>query len=408
MAQNLHTLKNSRFDLVQVGNFDVGGCDNELRGTVVKEIVLAESLTTPALQTSVTLQSQIYQPPGKFLGNFKNKNISFDLRYQSGYGGDFSVNQKVYRMDNRDLMPINVGQTQEFTLHACDQTLLNDAKALVSKSWKCTPPSDIVNYVLKSCVGADKVDVEKCGPARDYIAENIHPFQVINQQSNVALADNQDPSFVHYMTYDGLNSVGIHHFRSLKTMIKGQPSYTFKHSETGPAGEGKYQNKLAAISHSFPCDFDLLSDILNGIDENGQNMNSLSTVNPANKAFSLLGNKTQGCGIGGFNYKSSTTNYGTAQQQNSCNTDVEHHLLLRQARMSLLERDKVALRMVVPWNPGLHVGMVIALEWKDKQNGQPVYGYGNYLIASMMHTIKLGGFSTTTIDCVAQTALKGS
>lgn len=407
MGQNLHTIKSANYDLVQVNQFEIAGCDNELRGTIVKEVVLAESLTTPALQTSVTLQSQIYEPPGKNLGNFKNKNLSLSLSYESGWGGQFSLNQKIYRMDNRDLMPINVGQTQEFILHACDQTLLQDAKSLVSKSWKCTQPSEIVEYALRSCVGAQDIDVESCGPARDYIAENIHPFQVINQQSNVALASGSDPSFVHYMTYDPMKGTGVHHFKSLKSMIKQGPIATYEHSETGRSGAGRYSNKLAAISHSFPCDFDLLSDLLNGIDENGQNKNSLATINPANKSGSLLGNQSMGCGLGGFNFKAALTNMGTAEQQNSCNVDVEKHLLLRQARMSLLERDKIALRMVVPFNPAIHAGSVIGLKWNDKK-GQPVYGYGNYLVASMMHTIKLGGFSTTTIDCVAQTALKGS
>ena len=97
---------------------------------------------------------------------------------------------------------------------------------------------------------------------------------------------------------------------------------------------------------------------------------------------------------------------GTAKQQNSCETNVEKYLLKRQARMALLERDKVALRMTVPWNPWLHAGSVITLDWKDPK-GNPVYGSGTYLISSMQHIVKLGGFSVTSLDCVSTSVAGG-
>ena len=149
-------------------------------------------------------------------------------------------NQKIYRLDNREFMPINVGATEEFSLHACDQSLLNDAKSLVSKSWKCESPDTIVKYVLQSCAGVRNLDVQSSQPSRDYIAENIHPFQVVVQQANVAL-DGDDPSFVHYMTY---KNNGTHHFRSLKSLCKGAPSgnKTFYYSDSGAAGNKDYNH----------------------------------------------------------------------------------------------------------------------------------------------------------------------
>ena len=186
------------------------------QGYTIKEILLNESILNPGLQTIVTLQSDIYMP-GKNLDSFKNSIMGLSL---SSRNGSMTIDQKIYRLDNREFMPINVGPTEEFSLHACDQSLLNDAKSLVSKSWKCETPDTIVKYVLQSCAGVRNIDVQSSQPSRDYIAENIHPFQVVVQQANVAL-DGDDPSFVHYMTY---KNNGTHHFRSLKSLCKGSPS----------------------------------------------------------------------------------------------------------------------------------------------------------------------------------------
>jgi hypothetical protein len=113
------------------------------------------------------------------------------------------------------------------------------------------------------------------------------------------------------------------------------------------------------------------------------------------------------CGIGQYNYKMAQSNQATAQQRDSCNMDVESHLLKRQARMALLEKDKIALRITVPCNLDLHVGQLITLQWKNKNKGGDVYGHGDFLIASLVHNIKLGGFSVTNMDCVSKTVGQG-
>lgn len=400
--------------LVDINGFNIAGAGIEIEQVSLKEIVLAESLLTPGLQTSVTFQSFVYFPVGKNFDKFKNKSLSFTLASENT--GSLPVSQIVYRLDNRKFQPTNTGATEEFTIHACDQTLLNDSQSLVSKSWKCTRPSEVVNYVLQSCAGAGgRIDIESCEPARDYIAENIHPFQVVAQQSNVALAGGNDPSFLHYMTYTNL---GTHHFRSLKFLTEQGSIATFEYSDTGVGGAGasqpnnpatgSYGNPSAVIAFSFPCDFDYLSDLLNGLDINGEDQNSGGFFNPVSKSGSLLGNKTRGCGIGGYNYKGAVTNYGTSKEQNSCNFAVEKYLLKRQARMALLEKDKIALRIMIPFNAGLHVGQIITFKWANKDEpNTPVYGSGEYLISSMMHTVRTGGFSTTTMDCVSKTVGQG-
>lgn len=378
-------------------NAQVAVGNETFQDITVKEIILGESLLTPGLQTAVTLQSFVYSQQPKTWGSYKNEPITIIMADSASRF--MMVNQRVYRIDNRE-MDINVGQTESLTIHACDPTLLNDAKSLVSKSWKCTRPSSIVDYVLRSCVGAMNTQVDSADPARDYIAENIHPFQVIQQQCNVALYENNNPDFLHYMTFENMASgQGKHYFRALKKLESGAPYKVYSNVD---GGNSSLTAATRAINFSFPCDFDLLSDLLNGIDENGMPFNSVSVVNPMVGSIDLLGGSVGGCGIGKGNAKQAITNKGSSQQQNSCDLEVEKYLPLRQARMGLLEKDKIAFRMTIPWDPELHVGYVIGFNHlgKRENEGVPLYGSGDYLVVSLKHNIQLGGFATTTVDCI--------
>ena len=76
--------------------------------------------------------------------------------------------------------------------------------------------------------------------------------------------------------------------------------------------------------------------------------------------------------------------------------------------MSLLDRDRIAMRVTVPWDPGLRAGSVITLDWRNKFNiDDMIYGTGDYLVLHLTHTIRLGGFSTTTMDCVSKSVGQG-
>ena len=377
----------------------------------VREVILGESLLTPGLQTSVKVHSYIHRLPPKNLSIFKNKSIRVlterPILAKFGIDPTFEINQTVYRIDNRRLINNN---TEEFVIHACDPTQLEDAAKLVSKSWKCAMPSDIVRYALGGCAGAKNLDIEESDPARDYIAENIHPFQVVSQQANYALAEGDDPSFLHYMTYlDGDVDGGVHHFRSLKSLAQQRAKYTYSYNE----GSDAYANPFSVLTYSFPCDFDLLSDILNGIDADGNNVNSIMLINMLSKTFSLLsGNDSEdseaGCGNGAAVMKAAISNQNSAEDQDSCPDYAKEYLLKRQARMGLLERDKITLRMTIPYNPNLHAGNIIQLDLMNREAaamGLPIknYGSGKYMILHMFHRITQGGYSTTEIDCVSQT-----
>lgn len=385
--------------------FDVGFSDisdSLIKQITVQEVMLGESLLTPGLQTSVHVHSSINELPVKNLDEFKNTIMSIDIEKtlleKFNLPTKMAVQQTTYRLDNRKLINNN---TEEFYIHACDQTLLDNAATLVSKLWKCTRPSDVVRDVLSSCAGAKSLDIESADPARDYIAENIRPFQVVAQQANVALAAGNDPSFLHYMTYENL---GTHKFRSLYSLTRQPAVAEYVFQETGSLSGHAFP--YSVLTHNFPCDFDLLSDVLNGVGVDGKNLNSLFTFNPIMAMFNKFGSDTFGCGIGSGLPKLSMSNMGSAQQQNAC-PDYSHlYVHKRQARMGLLEQDKIALRIMVPWVPTLNVGKIIRLNIPNKQDETGTtlnYGSGDYLIVSLKHHIKRGQPSTITMDCVSRT-----
>lgn len=372
------------------------------------EVTLTESLLTPGLQTTLIVQNKINMPNGiKNLDEFHGAEVyikatrpilkKFDRK-------DYlETRQKIYRLSNRELISQNV---EEFKLDACDPTLIKDALTFVSKSWSCTDPSSVVSYILTNCLNAQNTDVEASYPKKDYVAENIHPFQVITQQAESALTvSKSDPSFVHFMTYQDRSGkdVPTHNFRSITEMASQSPVFNFVYG-------GKFQTQQNyalpqdILAYSFPCDFDLLSDALNGLDENGNEVFSLITYNVFSGLVSNFGGPIGDCGVSMF---SAATNLGTAADQDSCNTDVEKFLIKRKARMGLIEQDKIALRMTVPFNPNLNAGKVIRAQFINTETGTQNYGSGEYMIVSMTHNLKMGGFGTTVLDCVSDTVAAG-
>lgn len=369
------------------------------------EVLLTESLLTPGLQTSVKVHSYFHNLPIKDLNQFSGERVRINIQRpileRWGLPLDMDVDNVIYRLSDRKLLNEN---TEEFILHACHRTLLDDAATLVSKMWKCTTPSSVTAEVLRSCAGAGPTDIEDSEPARDYMAENIHPFQVVQQQATAALAGGNDPSFIHFMTYRNL---GTHHFRSLQSLSQGSPQMVYYYEENGAAGGG-YANPFGLMMHQFPCDFDLLSDILNGIDETGADINTLLTFNPLMRMANQFGSKTLGCGLGSGNPKISASAAGSEMQQNMCPDYSQIYIQKRQARMGMLEQDKIALRITVPWVSHLHAGDIIRLELRNKKDPNFLnFGSGDYMIHSITHNIKWRGFSTLTIDCVAETVGRG-
>jgi hypothetical protein len=380
----------------------------ELTEINVTEVNLTESLLTPGLQTNVVVQNKLSSnqdiPKQKNLNNFYAKPIKINVKrpiIDSYAGGkDYSeleVYQIIYRLSKRRRLNYDV---ETFELDACDPSLIKDAKTFLSKSWPCSTSSQVVSDILRGCIGAPEVDIESSNPAREYVATNIHPFQAIYQNSEVALSSQQDPSFVHFMTY---RNGGTHHFRSLTSLASQSEVWRFVYSDKGSA-DASYANPFHIMKYDFPCDFDLLSDVLNGYDENGNDITVMSSINPLTGTFGMFGQATD-CGNTPYMVSSIT---GTESDQGVCNPNIEKYLIKRKPRMALLDQDKIALKLTVPFSPFLHAGDVIDVAIPDKGplKGE-LYGSGKYLISSMTHNIKAGGLGITTLECVSNTVAAG-
>jgi hypothetical protein len=375
----------------------------------LNELYLTESLMTPGLQTTLIAQNRINVPSGlKNLDELRGATVHIEAerpiikKFYTDIKSDFVTNQKIYRLSNRELLSYNV---EDLQLDACDPTLIADALTFVSKSWSCQTASDVVYDVLQHCIQPQNMEIEDSFPPKDYIAENIHPFQIVTQQAEGTLSmSKMDPSFVHFMTYQNTDHTDIptHNFKAVSTLSSQPSMFTFTYSaKTGV--DQNYAKPSDIMKYSFPCDFDLLSDALNGFDENGNEILSLISYNPFSGTVSNFGPMGD-CGISPF---SAATNLGTAEDQASCNTDIEKFLIKRKARMALLEQDKIALRMTVPFSPFLNVGRVITAKFINSADSGETYGSGDYLIVNMTHNIKIGGFGTTVLDCVSNTVAAG-
>lgn len=373
----------------------------------VREVNLTESILTPGLMTSILVDAYSNMP--RDLDQFKGAPVTIKIvrpileRY--GYQSELTFTNYIYRIQDRKKVNYN---NEKMVLQACHETQLEDARKLMSKMWPCATPSTVVNEVLTACLGSRNNNVEASQPARQYVAENIHPFQVISQQADVALAGGNDPSFLHFMTYENNCT---HNFRSLYSMTKQSPVARFKYSETGPTPEADeergYMNPNAVITHSFPCDFDLLADLLNGINMDGSFIGSVIIENVKNALSSAIGFQPGFCSTAAT-LKVAESNINTESEQISCPIDVQTYLLKRQARMGMIEKDKIALRLTVPWNASLNAGKVISFERRSLDYPDiKLYGSGDYLIHSLTHIIKVGGYSTTVMDCVSTTVGQG-
>ena len=382
-----------------------------LEDVTVKEVIVGESLLNPSAHAVVTLQSAMYYRPTDW-DAIRCKPIGLYIYDNSGNEArTMTIKQHIYRCDNRRFSVTNTGNTEELSLHSIDYSILQDARTTWSKSWKCSSPSAVVREALSKIGASTSIINGSTGPGRPYVAESIHPLQAIQQQANVALFEGNDPSFLHYMTIREQTGENVHNFRPLGELMKSSKTpydiYAADTAITGGVGfSDTYSNSFAplalrtAVTFNFPCDYDVLSDILNGVDCSGKNMNDVRTFNLTSGEFS----SAAGAITEAANIFKSITNLGTSQQQNSCDTQVEKFLLKRQARMGLLEKDKIALRIVIPWSPWLHVGQQIYFHWNNRYEPSfEQYGSGRYLILHLTHNIQFGGYATTTLDCIANT-----
>lgn len=390
---------------------DIDAPENLFVDFNISYVTLTESLMSPSLQTKVFVQS--FRHPGyvKDWDKLANKKVRIrawrDILKRVPADHDIEIENTIFRVSERSPRSY---QYDVFNIMAIDDTALDNAEKRISKSWKCATPTQIVADTLKGCVKVPYLTARSSTPPRTFFAENIHPYQVVAQQADVALAGGNDPSFLHFITYN--NVVGTHHFDSLYGMTRRDPIWEYEFHEFGHR-QNTWEDPHAIFSYEHPCDYDLISDALNGVDRNGKEQASFMGINPVNGLHSVIGGSNSGCGMGGQETDSMFTNKGTAASEPNCEIDVEKHKLRRTARLGLLDADKVAIRLTVAFNPNLHVGKMIKIKIPNKRvseresSMEDDYGSGVYLISAMTHRLVNNGFGTTVLDCISKSVGNG-
>ncbi len=376
--------------------------DNILDETSTLESFQTESLLSPSLETTVKIQSTIHNQVVKDYDQFReaemvlishNPNIDDDKK--------FTNSQTIYRMSNRVMVNYNV---EEFILHACDPTLINNHLTRISDFYRCKSPTEVAGAALTS-IGA-VVDLEESAPRKDYQATNLHPFQILSEQADTALAGGNDPSFLHFMTFHDGGS-GIHNFKSLYNMTKQPSKWIYVWNEKGMGMQ--LGNPHNIMHYEFPCDFDLLTDILNGVGADGSNQTTVTSVGTFNFINSLVGTAENIIKLSPFGGMGTSINKPVTTDHNldGCPTQVEQYIALRQARLSMIRPEDTALRLTVPYNGYLHAGDIITARFPSKYSTDLDYGSGDYIIVSLTHNIKGGGYGVTILDLASQSIGRG-
>lgn len=371
-------------------------------------ISMIESLRSQSIETVIHIQSPIsslYSKPFKNWDELRGKRITIKASNPNVIllgKPEMKIEQTIYRLEGRK--PLSEGADIEFLkLRACDHTVINNQFSRISKPYSCKTPTYVVEDVL-NCVQPTSTNIEQSIPTRNYHAANIHPFQVIAEQTNVALTNDEDPSFLHFMTF---RNGGEHNFRSLRTMAQQTSAFGFVVNDPGFAGEFT-GNPTTIMKYEFPCDFDLLTDILNGIDDNGDVSSSVVAFNPFDGSLNMVGGNYLECS--GFGNPINDEVMSDDSTDNNCGAQIEKFQMKRQARMSLIHEDKIALRMWVPYNHAIFAGDIISIKIPNDYdiNGPGNYGSGEYMIVKLSHEISSGGNGMTIIDAVSQTVGQGT
>lgn len=411
-----------------VKDIDIGVEDKELMFSElsVTNVYVHESILSPTVQISVTFVDSVHLIKN-FLqykiakGEMPNLSMTvinpmFNIEGRGPHGvtrdAELPINNfQVYRMDSR--RPLNY-HMEQFTLHICSPSIIKNQIYRMSDFYKMKELSKVVEDAMDS-VGIKKNvrSIEKTDIHRDYISNNQHPFQVIAEITDMAMKDNH-AQYLHYMTTEEVQ--GKHYFISLKKLLnnaekKGfKPDFNYEYSEKG-ANETFTINDI--MTYEFPCDFDTLLDLSGGIIHNKEDHKnhkpSMVSINPFDGGIFMVDGKIHGDkklrGFGGALNAGAWSNKNNfeAPGLTSRPSGVEKYLHKRTENITFLHRERIDLKIVVPFNPRLHVGNLIDVSFyskREKGSKNKDYGSGIYLVCHMTHDVKVGNYGTTILECI--------
>ncbi len=325
---------------------------------------------------------------------------------------------------------------QTYIINFCSIEKIVDAGTIVQKSYKSMLISDMVTDVLFSYLETNKqAFIETTSSPQDIIVPGFKPLRTIDWLSTRAVSASQNPAYVFFENRFG------YFFQSLETLATGAstevPTYILMprgvDSVNGVPDLGRrmqaikdYQfigtpNSLhqtqEGIFGSTTATYDPVRmkyaeygyDMLTGLGNfEGVNPNGLPPMFPQSDLNKMSAARRY---FYPTNYNRSQTPYGSKNENDVNNTNVEMFMGKRQSLLGAAETFKI--RLIVNGDVGLAVGTVIDIKYPaldrrsaiDVNDLDPIYS-GRYLITALRH--KFGIKSHMTIlEVVKGTVGKG-
>jgi hypothetical protein len=338
---------------------------------------------------------------------------------------------RVYKSSSRQ--PAGNMNTETYTLYFCSEELLLSEQVKISKSYKGTKISEIVNNILKEELKIDNEKlsqsvIEQTTGVYDFLVPRMKPFEAISWLSTYArpqLSGAIGADMLFFETKLGFN------FRSIQSMMSNDVYATYKYQAKNlDENTQSFQEKsITVIDYELGKPYDILNEIGSGTLANQlisidpltrtykktnfdyskyrTQAKSLNAGGPTNSLRNRLGKTEQ------ESYESvikvATGNAGqkqvpyikTAEAGVAQDIFVETYIPNRTAQINLA--NYTVLKASIPGDPGITAGRTVnfnllTLKPSNTKKDLDKFYSGKYLVTAVRHIIKPAGVYQTILE----------
>ena len=166
--------------------------------------------------------------------------------------GGLSVRKafRIYKISDRESTTSNA---QRYTIHFVSDEMVHSNFKRVSKAYKKTTISKIVQDILINYMGINNYRIENTSSQVDVVIPSWRPIEAINWLSRRAEKGENQFCYMFYENLDGF------HFKSLHTIYKSQPLNSTEYVYEPKAAQPDMQLNKTTIDHYKAKDFDVLT-----------------------------------------------------------------------------------------------------------------------------------------------------
>jgi len=325
---------------------------------------------------------------------------------------------RVYKVAKRK--PEGDGNSESYSLYFCSDEMLLSEQYKVCKAYKNTAIYSIVTDILQKDlkVPSYKISlIESTFGSYDFVIPNLRPFDAINWLSTYARPSPDKPGadMLLYEDKFGFN------FRSLQSIFQQQTYRVYAYNPKNLAQESINDDVYNVTTYEVLDSYDALRGINSGMfanrllsvdpllrkinttDFNYYNYTG-TTLNKFNITNNLVNRKGQSVyqtpqSVLKLIFSNSNQRTNTIIQNNvdTVGNDIfaETYIPYRTAQMSLVNYNRI--RISVPGDPGLTVGLVIGFDLLSKdpngKSGDPNLA-GRYIVTAVRHMITMNEYKT--------------